>query len=59
LRERFPDRLPAGAAFSIETGFAPPQSAAAYDTVIDLRNLRTEGDRSLSVPGDSEQAARR
>ncbi len=45
MRERFPERLPPGAAFSIVTGAAPPASPGAYDSVIDLRMLRREGDR--------------
>jgi hypothetical protein len=59
MRERFPDKLPAGAAFSIVTGAAPPASPAAYDAVIDLRKLRNEGDRELTVAGDGGAAARR
>jgi hypothetical protein len=59
MRERFPDKLPAGVAFSIVTGAAPPASPAAYDAVIDLRKLRHEGDRELTVAGDASPAARR
>jgi hypothetical protein len=59
MRERFPERLPAGAAFSIETGAAPPVSPGAYDSVIDLRMLRHEGDRAIAVPGDAGGAAAR
>jgi hypothetical protein len=59
MRERFPERLPAGAAFSIVTGAAPPATPGAYDSVIDLRMLRRGGDRGLAVPGDAEGAAAR
>jgi hypothetical protein len=59
MRERFPEKLPAGTSYSIETGFTPPASPAAYDAVIDLRELRTEGDRSFkSVPNDAKTASR-
>jgi hypothetical protein len=58
MRERFPE-LPAGAAVSIVTGAAPPASPSAYDSVIDLRMLRLEGDRSIAVPSDAGAAARR
>jgi hypothetical protein len=53
MRERFPESLPKGSAYSIETGAAPPPSPAAYDAVIDLRKLRQEGDRSVRLPGEA------
>lgn len=59
MRERFPESLPAGSAYSIVTGAAPPPSPAAYDAVIDLRKLRQEGDRRLSVVGDAATVSRR
>jgi hypothetical protein len=59
MRERFPEKLPAGTAYSIETGFAPPTSPAAYDAVIDLRKLRTEGDRALTAASDGAKTASR
>jgi len=60
MRERFPDTLPKGTAYSIETGPLPPASPGAYDTVIDLRKLRQEGDRTLaSATGEATTASRR
>jgi hypothetical protein len=58
MRERFPESLPAGSAYSIVTGAAPPPSPAAYDVVIDLRKLRQEGDRTLSVAGEAATVSR-
>ncbi len=59
MRERFPDKLPAGSAYSVVTGVAPPASPGAYDVVIDLRKLRQEGDRSIAVAGESATASSR
>jgi hypothetical protein len=59
MRERFPEKLPAGAAYSIETGSAPPASPGAYDAVIDLRKLRNEGDRTLTAATDDAKTASR
>jgi hypothetical protein len=59
MRERFPNSLPKGAAYSIETGVAPPPSPAAYDAVIDLRKLRQEGDRGIAVARDGATAQQR
>ncbi len=55
MRERFPDRLPAGSAYSVVTGTGPPAAPGAYDAVIDLRKLRTEGDRT-TVAGETDTA---
>jgi hypothetical protein len=60
LRERFPGALPKGTALKIETGSTPPASPSKYDTVIDLRKLRQEGDRTLaSALGEAPTASRR
>lgn len=60
MRERFPEKLPAGAAYSIETGPAPPASPVAYDAVIDLRKLKQMGDRTItSASGEATTASRR
>jgi hypothetical protein len=59
MRERFPEKLPKGAAYSIETGQAPPASPGAYDAVIDLRKLRNEGDRTIAAAsGEAATASR-
>jgi hypothetical protein len=44
LRRRFPDGLPAGATFTLDTGIVPP--AAPYDFVVDLRELKQRGERA-------------
>jgi hypothetical protein len=59
MRERFPESLPKGSAYSIETGAAPPPTPAAYDAVIDLRKLRQEGDRTVTVAGEAATAQQR
>jgi len=59
MRERFPESLPAGLAYSIETGPFPPTTPLAYDAVIDLRELRFEGDRRIAPTGQAATAARR
>lgn len=43
MRERFPDGLPRGAHYGIDTGVAMP--AAPVDAVVDLRELREERDQ--------------
>jgi hypothetical protein len=58
IRERFPDKLPPGAAYSIDTGRVPPAPALRYDAVIDLRRLRQEGDRALQMTGEAATAQR-
>jgi hypothetical protein len=59
IRERFPLSLPVGSAYSIVTGPVPPPKPGAYDTVIDLRKLRLEGDRGVRMTGEAATAQRR
>jgi hypothetical protein len=46
LRRRFPEGLPAGATFTLDTGIVPP--AAPYDFVVDLRELKELGERATT-----------
>jgi hypothetical protein len=46
MRERFPNGLPEGTAYSLWTGFGPPPPQFSYDLVVDLRELRNLGERA-------------
>jgi hypothetical protein len=43
MRQRFPDGLPAGTRYTLTTSLSPP--IMPYDLVLDLRRLRSLGDR--------------
>jgi hypothetical protein len=45
MRERFPDGLPAGTSFYLTTGFGPPPPVG-YDMIVDLRELKVQGERA-------------
>ena len=48
LRERFPPAVANGKSYRLETGWLPPTRPGNYDLVLDLRRLKTEGDRTLA-----------
>lgn len=45
MRERFPDGLPEGTDYLLTTGFGPPPPVG-YDLVVDLRELKSSGERA-------------
>lgn len=47
IRQRYPAGLPEGTAYTLATGFAPP--ATRFDVVIDLRELKNQGERAPSA----------
>jgi hypothetical protein len=55
IRQRFPDGLPAGKTYTVETGFVPPAQSGRYEVVLDMRKLQTMGDRALALraPADA------
>jgi hypothetical protein len=55
MRERFPNGLPEGTAYSLWTGFGPPPSQYSYDLVVDLRELKSLGAR---VPAQATASQR-
>jgi hypothetical protein len=59
LRERFPAAVADGASYRLDTGPAPPARAADYDLVLDMRRLKTEGDRVLLAVGQGAATALR
>jgi hypothetical protein len=46
MRERFPGGLPGGAQYELFTGFGPPPAQYSYDLVVDLRALKSLGERA-------------
>ena len=44
VRQRFPQGLPDGTTYTLTTSFTPP--IAAYDLVLDLRELKNQGERA-------------
>jgi hypothetical protein len=47
IRERFPNGLPQGSRYSLFTGFAQPLAQYPYDLVVDLRELKSQGERAF------------
>jgi hypothetical protein len=51
IRQRFPQGLPAGTRYTLTTSITPP--IMPYDLVLDLRELRNEGERRTASPGST------
>jgi hypothetical protein len=59
LRERFPAAVADGMSYGLETDMVPPAKPGQYSLVLDMRRLKTEGDRMLAVVGEAATASRR
>ena len=60
LRERFPAAVANGKSYRLESGWLPPTRPGNYDLVIDVRRLKSEGDRTVaSAIGQEPTALRR
>jgi hypothetical protein len=59
LRERFPAPVADGKSYRLETGPLPPTQPGNYDLVLDLRRLKTEGDRTVAAAMGQEPTALR
>ena len=60
LRERFPAPVADGRSYRLESGWLPPTQPGNYDLVLDLRRLKSEGDRTVaSAIGQEPTALRR
>ena len=59
LRERFPPAVADGMSYKLETDMVPPAKPGQYSLVLDMRRLKTEGDRILAVVGEAPTALRR
>jgi hypothetical protein len=46
MRERYPNGLPEGTGYSLFTGFGGPLAQYSYDLVVDLRELKSLGERA-------------
>jgi hypothetical protein len=55
MRERFPAGLPAGAQYELYTGFGPPPAQYSYDLVVDLRALKSLGERAPAATTASQR----
>jgi hypothetical protein len=55
LRERFPQGLPAGTYYELFTGFGPPPAQYRYDLVVDLRALKSLGERAPPTEATASQ----
>jgi hypothetical protein len=59
LRERFPAAVADGVSYDLETDSVPPTRPSQYSLVLDMRRLKTEGDRMRVSVGDAATALRR
>jgi hypothetical protein len=55
MRERFPDGLPDDTSFTLWTGFGPPPAQYTYDLVVDLRELKSLGQRASTEASASQR----
>jgi hypothetical protein len=55
MRERFPSGLPAGAKYELYTGFGLPPAQYSYDLVVDLRALKSLGERAPAATTASQR----
>jgi hypothetical protein len=55
MRERFPGGLPSGAEIELYTGFGPPPAQYSYDLVVDLRALKSLGERAPAATTASQR----
>jgi hypothetical protein len=55
VRERFPGGLPGGAQYELFTGSGPPPAQYSYDLVVDLRALKSFGERAPAATTASQR----
>jgi hypothetical protein len=55
MRERFPGGLPGGAQYELFTGSGPPPAQYSYDLVVDLRALKSFGERAPAATTASQR----
>lgn len=55
VRERFPGGLPGGAQYELFTGAGPPPAQYSYDLVVDLRALKSFGERAPAATTASQR----